>query len=103
MLPNEAVSGHIIPGFKQSLISVTKLCKYGCTVIYEHDCCRVLYKGHIIMYALKCPHSNLWMVPLLADTVREVNLKKHTQFVQEQANHIHETSSQAELVQYLHQ
>ena len=64
-LPPEAKSAHIIPQLhNQSLLSVVKLCAAGCTVIFKHDSCVVLYNGRIAMYGKQCPKTKLWLVPL---------------------------------------
>ena len=45
MLPPGACIGRLVPTLKQqALISVVKLCNAGCKVIFQHDCCIVMYR-----------------------------------------------------------
>ena len=45
-LPKEATTGYVIPGMKNhSLISVTKLCRAGCKVLFSTDECIVVHNG----------------------------------------------------------
>jgi hypothetical protein len=66
-LPKEATMGYIIPGLNKSLISVTKLCATGCTVLFSDEECIVKYKGNEVLRGKKHNKNGLWYVPLLAN------------------------------------
>ena len=100
-MPKNAISGHIVPKLaQQSLLSVVKLCNAGCSVIFEHDCCIVMYNGKIVLYGTKCPKTGLWLVPL---RMKEKCEGPTCTITTQQINNIHHTSNQSELIQYIHQ
>ena len=64
-LPASAKSAHIIPKLKQqSLLSIVKICKAGCKIIFQQKICIVLFNNKVLMYGTICPRTNLWLVPL---------------------------------------
>ena len=102
-LPAEARTGHILQNLKNyALISVVKLCDAGCNVIFQHDCCLVIYNNKIIMYGTRCPRTKLWMVPLSLRN-KTHRIKNKTNFTQHHANNIHHMANQRNLIEYLHQ
>ena len=101
-LPKNATTGHIIPQLtQQSLLSVVKLCDAGCTVTFKHESCIISYNEKIVMYGIKCPRTRLWLVPL--NMQQWDHSKQETQRKTNVINNIHTTTSQKELVTYLHQ
>jgi hypothetical protein len=67
-LPKEATTGYIIPGLNKSLISVTKLCTTGCTVLFRDEECIVKHKkGNGVLRGKKHNKNGLWYIPFLAN------------------------------------
>jgi hypothetical protein len=104
-LPKNACRGHIIPKLaRQSLLLVVKLCNAGCTVVFHQNCCIILYDNKIIMYGTKFPKTGLWLVPLKQHKKLKNDNSQQPKITEEQQmNNIHQTSTQCELVTYLHQ
>jgi len=49
-LPKELREAHIVPGLSHSsLISIKKLCKGGCVVIFKDEICEVYYRGALAL------------------------------------------------------
>ena len=103
-LPTEARLGHIIPGLaNHSLISIVQLCNSGCEVKFIKEACHVIYNGHVIMRGRKCQRTGLWMLPVAQHQQEdEVEDNHPTPTIELMAN-VYETSTQADLAQYLHQ
>ena len=106
-LPKEATTGYVIPGMKNhSLISVTKLCRAGCKVLFSSDECVVIHKGIEVLRGRLHPKNGLWYLPInqkQTDTTflihNDSKLKQNTH----QANSVYHTSTLAETIQYIHQ
>ena len=49
-LPKELREGHIVPGLSHSsLVSIKKLCRGGCKVIFKEEECEVRYRGKTVL------------------------------------------------------
>jgi hypothetical protein len=60
-----ANSGYVIPGMKNhSLISITKLCRAGCKVLFSPDERVVIHKGVEILRGRLHPKNGLWYLPI---------------------------------------
>jgi len=103
-LPPQARKGHIIPGLaNHSLISIVQLCKAGCKVLFEKDCCKVILNDKIILCGFQCHRTGLWMLPLNENTYYD----KMRRYVGNQQEHsaanVFHTTTKADLAQYFHQ
>ena len=100
-LPPEATTGYIIPGLNKSLISVTKLCAAGCTVLFSEDDCVVKFKGNEVLRGKKHDKNGLWYIPLLSTNQGSnfVIQRDDKQF----AGGIHQSTSMEETIKFLHQ
>ena len=62
---------HIFPGMAHlSLISIKKVCKGGCKVVYNIDKVRVYYKEKLVLSGERDEQTGLWCVPI-AETTAE--------------------------------
>ena len=103
-LPTGARLGHIIPGLaNHSLISIVQLCNEGCEVKFIKEACHVIYNNRVIMYGRKCPRTGLWMLPVAQHQQEEMVEANHPTTTLELMANVYETSTQADLAQYLHQ
>ena len=66
-IPHPANQGYILPRMKShSLISVTKLCKAGCTVSFGERDCIVSKNGNDLIRGTKNTTNGLWYIPQAA-------------------------------------
>ena len=100
-LPPAATTGYIIPGLNKSLISVTKLCAAGCTVLFREDECVVKFKGNEVLRGKKHDKNGLWYIPLLS-TNQGANfvIQRDDKYF---AGGIHQSTSMEETIKFLHQ
>jgi hypothetical protein len=89
-----------------SLISVTKLCRAGCKVLFSADECVVIHNGIEVLRGQLHPKNGLWYLPInqkQTDTTFVIhNDSKSTQNIH-QANSVYHTSTLAETIQFIHQ
>jgi hypothetical protein len=91
--PRQARITHVLPGLvHNSLISVGQFCDSGCNVIFKREQASVMKHGKCVMLGSRDPRSRLW----------RADLKKPKPAVQPACNHAHDTSTQKELINYLH-
>jgi hypothetical protein len=106
-LPKSATTGYIIPGMKNhSLISVTKLCHTGCKVLFSTDECVVIHKGIEVLRGRLHPKNGLWYLPInqkQTDTTFLIHNDSNVEQTTHQANNIHQSSTLAETIQFIHQ
>ena len=103
-LPRKACVGHIIPKLaQQSLLSVVKLCASGCTVIFEHGSCSVMYNNKVVMHGKKCEKTGLWLVSLHEISIQKPNIIYQENMTKHHVNNVHHTTSKSELITYLYQ
>ena len=103
-IPAEARVGQIVPQLKRNaLISVVKLCNAGCEVHFKHNCCLVLYRGNLIMYGVCCPQLERWLILLKTQHLWHLKNDKKTRRTTFSINNAFHTSSQQQLIEYLHQ
>ena len=67
-IPNllkELREAHIVPGLSHSsLISIKKLCRGGCEVIFKDDTCEVWYKTKLVLTGEAIGPGGLWILPI---------------------------------------
>jgi len=64
-LPKELRKGHGVPGLSHSsLVSIKKLCKGGCKVIFKEEVCEVIYKNKIVLTGRAVGPGDLWLLPI---------------------------------------
>ena len=64
-LPKELRKGHIVPGLSHSsLVSIRKLCKGGCKVIFKENECEVWYKNKKVLTGEAIGPGGLWLLPI---------------------------------------
>ena len=100
-LPKCATEAHIIPQLKnQSLLSVVKLCDAGCDITFLGNECTIQYNGKTVLEGIKCPRTNLWLVPL-----DELNIERNIKntIPQQTCNNTYMHTTQTETIKYLHQ
>eukprot|EP00804_Cyclotella_cryptica_P027480 CCRYP_007451-RA/>CCRYP_007451-RA protein AED:0.41 eAED:0.39 QI:0/-1/0/1/-1/1/1/0/327 len=100
-LPNEALSGYIIPGLNKNLISVTKLCAAGCTVQFSDHECIVTFNSIEVLRGKKNNKNGLWYVPLLPDTSPGFSIPPRQ--AHNFAGGVHQSTTMEETVKFLHQ
>jgi hypothetical protein len=99
-LPANARAGHILPGLaSHSLLSMSKLCDNGCTVIFDNKRCRVQQNDATILEGPRDPTTKLWLLPLCPNP-RPIE-PNHAP-AQHYGNALYQTSSKPDLIQYLH-
>ena len=75
------------------------MCDAGCTNFFEREYIKILRKGAVILKGNRYYRTGLWKVPLKNGRKG----KQHMNVVPTRlAKNVHQTSSQAELVKYLH-
>ncbi len=105
-LPPMARIAHVVPGLSShSLVSVVKLCNAGCEVKLTDISCEVHFRGRPVISCSKCTSTGLWMLPLTEEAAHSPTNNKEGQSNHStaQANHVHHTSTKAEMVQFYHQ
>ena len=106
-LPKSATTGYIIPGMKNhSLISVTKLCRAGCKVLFSTSECVVIHNGIEILRGRIHPKSGLWYLPInqkQTDTTFLIHNDNNVKQTTHQANSVYHSSTLAETIQFIHQ
>ena len=105
-LPPMARIAHVVPGLSShSLVSVVKLCNAGCEVKLTDISCEVHFRGRPVISCSKCTSTGLWMLPLTEEAAHNPTNNKEGQSNHStaQANHVHHTSTKAEMVQFYHQ
>ena len=64
-LPKKLREGHIVPGLSHSsLLSVKKLTRGGCIVIFKDDVCEIYYKKKLVLTGRSMGPGGLWVVPI---------------------------------------
>ncbi len=106
-LPKLATTGYIIPGMKNhSLISVTKLCRARCKVLFSTDECVVIHNGMEILRGRLHPKNGLWYLPINqkpTDTTFLIHNDSKVKQTTHQANSVYHSSTLAETIQFIHQ
>ena len=103
-IPAEAHVGRIVPQLQQhALISMVKLCNAGCEVHFKHNCCLVLYQGNLVMYGVCCLRSKFWLIPLKTQNLCKLKNDIKPNRTTFSINNAVHTSSQQQLIEYLHQ
>jgi hypothetical protein len=65
------LKGHIISNLTvASLIGIHILCKVGCIVVFTNAACYVMYNGEIILTGHKDPSTDLWILPITPDAIK---------------------------------
>ena len=77
------------------------MCDAGCTVIFKPHHCVIKYKDKTVITGKKCPRTNLWLIPINehANHIENSSFDHNNN----QINNMHDTESQAEKIQFLHQ
>lgn len=92
-LPMAARKAHLFPELSQhSLISVAQLADAGCSTIFDSSCVQVHHNGNIILTGSRTSNG-LWSIDFQ---------QSQDSSSDRQANSIIESSSQEQLIQYLH-
>ena len=56
---------HIVPGLSHSsLISIKRLCRGGCVVIFKDKICEVWYRGALVLTGKDVGPGGLWILPI---------------------------------------
>ena len=64
-LPQKLREAHIVPGLSHSsLISIKKLCRGGCVVIFKDKICEVWYYGALVLTGKGVGPGGLWIMPI---------------------------------------
>ena len=64
-LPKKLREGHIVPGLSHSsLLSIKKLTRGGCIVIFKDDVCEIYYKKKLVLTGRSMGPGDLWIVPI---------------------------------------
>ena len=70
------LEGHIVPDLTvASLIGIRILCKMGCTVLFTDTACYVRYQGKVILTGYKDPSTDLWVLPITPDAIKQQKLR----------------------------
>ncbi len=123
-LPPSARQAHIFPQLAHALISIGLLCDHGCRAIFDSRKVEIWYQNSVILQGHRDPRTNLWTLPLQAsidpqpgmpsNPTHQAHSARHNAPPMEDnihtipylrtqhANSAYHTSSQAELVQFLH-
>lgn len=103
MLPKDARHAHVMPGLSgHALVSIAQLCNHGCIVHFDKAQCHIMYKGKRVLTGLRDPRTRLWHILLCPNPNRQEHLS-HEVPHEHSAHNVYETSTQSDLVQYLHQ
>jgi hypothetical protein len=63
---------HIVPDLTVALlIGIRVLCTAGCVVIFTDKMCSVMYGGKVILQGYKDPSTDLWILPITPNKVRQ--------------------------------
>jgi hypothetical protein len=67
--------GHVVPKLSiASLIGIRVLCDKGCKVVFTKTKCDVWYKGKVILSGKKDPSTDLWTLPIYADSGQKLDV-----------------------------
>ncbi len=59
------LTGHIVPHLTvTSLIGIGPLCNSGCTALFDHDKCDMIFNGSAILRGYKDATTDLWTLPI---------------------------------------
>ena len=100
VLPPQARQAHIFPQLAHALLSIGQLCDHGCTAIFDHNNVKILHNNIVILHGFRDSGTNLWKIPLTQDHTGPT-LPIHTT-AHAQANSAYHTSTQPELIQFMH-
>ena len=94
-LPEAAREAHILPGLSHSsLLSIGKLCDAGCLAQFDAKNVIIQRQGMTLLTGTCDPTNGLWRLPLVNPPSPPV--------IPFQCNNAYQTTSTAELMQYLH-
>ena len=66
--------------------------------------CEIHSKGNPTIQCRKCTQTGLWMIPLVPETEQVAPAEPvHQEAIQQQANHLHQSSTKAETAEFYHQ
>ena len=72
-LPIKAREAHLFPALNgNSLLSISKLCASGCIATFDQTSVKITLHGKVILQGKKCPHTNLWQVPLKSTPTKQL-------------------------------
>ena len=70
------LEGHIVPDLTvASLVGIRILCNLGCTVLFTDTACYVRYQGKVILTGYKDPSTDLWVLPITPDAMKQQKLR----------------------------
>jgi len=70
------LEGHIVPDLTvASLVGIRILCKLGCTVLFTDTACCVKYQGKVILTGYKDPSTDLRVLPITPDAIKQQKLR----------------------------
>jgi hypothetical protein len=70
------LEGHIMPELTvASLVGIRILCKLGCTVLFTDTVCYVRYQVKDVLTGYKDPSTDLWVLPITPDTIKQEKLR----------------------------
>ena len=89
---------------RHALISVVRLCKAGCKVHFKHNFRLILNEEKLVMYGIRCPSTEHWMVLLKHQNLQRIKAKSNNLTNSKfSINNFFRTSLQQQLIEYLHQ
>jgi hypothetical protein len=103
-LPTKACEAHLFPDLAHALLSIGLLCDHVCTAIFDKQHVKISYKNAIILTGYHDPETNLWKVPLQPTPAQTQPAQPAwiLPYTQHHANSAYHTSTQIDLVTYLH-
>ena len=64
-LPEKLREGHVVPGLSHSsLLSIKKLTRGGCIVIFRDEICEIFYNNKLVLTGRSVGPGGLWVVPI---------------------------------------
>jgi hypothetical protein len=101
-LPSKACEAHLFPNLAHALLSIGLLCDHGCTATFNKKHVKISYRNAIILTGYRDPDTNLWKVPLQPTVPTDPDSTWILPRAQHHANSAYHTSTQTDLVTYLH-
>jgi hypothetical protein len=101
-LASKACEVHLFANLAHALLSIGLLCDHGCTATFDKKHVKLSYRNAIILIGYCDPDTSLWKVPLQPTVPTDPDSTWILPRAQHQANSAYHTSTQTNLVTYLH-
>ena len=104
-LPKKVRKGHIVPSLSHSsLVSIKKLCKGGCKVIFKEQICEVIYEGAVVLTGRAIGPGGLWLLPINGAVALDKEERHEPQNLQSVASAtVYTLPFKQQRVKYMHQ